>query len=171
MDCKGQLCTAISLSLSLSSFYSPCFYAGNSMKNGVNWREFSSLKRKEGWRERERGMFCARVHPPSNHLSLYLSIHPSFHSHSHSPSHSPFAADIISAVEFDETGDYLATGDKGGRVVLFERNEAVTMGDHWRTHIFNISHPSVYPYILPVFIPSSLEKGMRVQVLHGIPVS
>ncbi|CAO3615103.1 unnamed protein product [Mucor hiemalis] len=32
-------------------------------------------------------------------------------------------ADIISAVEFDHTGDYLATGDKGGRVVLFERND------------------------------------------------
>ncbi|GAB5592137.1 protein phosphatase 2A regulatory subunit cdc55 [Umbelopsis nana] len=31
-------------------------------------------------------------------------------------------ADIISAVEFDQTGDYLATGDKGGRIVLFERN-------------------------------------------------
>jgi hypothetical protein len=36
-----------------------------------------------------------------------------------------FLADIISAVEFDQTGDYLATGDKGGRVVLFERNESV----------------------------------------------
>jgi serine/threonine-protein phosphatase 2A regulatory subunit B len=35
-------------------------------------------------------------------------------------------ADIISAVEFDHTGDYLATGDKGGRVVLFERNESVS---------------------------------------------
>ncbi|XBW36530.1 hypothetical protein QEN19_002106 [Hanseniaspora menglaensis] len=31
-------------------------------------------------------------------------------------------ADIITAVEFDKTGDFLATGDKGGRVVLFERN-------------------------------------------------
>ncbi len=30
-------------------------------------------------------------------------------------------ADILSAVEFDETGDYLATGDKGGRIVIFER--------------------------------------------------
>ena len=32
-------------------------------------------------------------------------------------------ADIISAVEFDPkpTGDWLATGDRGGRVVLFER--------------------------------------------------
>ena len=35
------------------------------------------------------------------------------------------AADIISTVEFDHTGNYLATGDKGGRVVLFERNESV----------------------------------------------
>lgn len=37
----------------------------------------------------------------------------------------PAAADIISTVEFDHTGNYLATGDKGGRVVLFERNETV----------------------------------------------
>jgi len=32
-------------------------------------------------------------------------------------------ADIISTVEFDHNGDYLATGDKGGRVVLFQRND------------------------------------------------
>ena len=31
------------------------------------------------------------------------------------------AADIISAIEFDATGQHLATGDRGGRVVLFER--------------------------------------------------
>lgn len=41
--------------------------------------------------------------------------------HTSSPS-----ADIISTVEFDSTGNYLATGDKGGRVVLFERNESVS---------------------------------------------
>ena len=35
-------------------------------------------------------------------------------------------ADIISTVEFDSTGNYLATGDRGGRVVLFERNESVS---------------------------------------------
>jgi len=32
-------------------------------------------------------------------------------------------ADIITAVEFDHTGDFLATGDKGGRIVLFERDQ------------------------------------------------
>ena len=34
------------------------------------------------------------------------------------------AADIISAVEFDATGAQLATGDRGGRVVLFEQVDA-----------------------------------------------
>lgn len=34
-------------------------------------------------------------------------------------------ADIITAVQFDHTGDYLATGDYGGRIVLFERNDGV----------------------------------------------
>ena len=32
-------------------------------------------------------------------------------------------ADVLSAVRFDESGDFLATGDKGGRVVIFERAE------------------------------------------------
>jgi hypothetical protein len=30
-------------------------------------------------------------------------------------------ADVLSAVEFDPTGEYLASGDKGGRVVVFKR--------------------------------------------------
>lgn len=37
-------------------------------------------------------------------------------------------ADVLSAVEFDETGQYLATGDKGGRIVVFERAESKTSG-------------------------------------------
>ena len=41
------------------------------------------------------------------------------------PSPAPPAADVLSAIEFDATGEQLATGDRGGRVVLFER----TRGD------------------------------------------
>ena len=47
--------------------------------------------------------------------------------HSPSPTFTPNTtstlppADIISAVEFDKSGEHLATGDRGGRVVLFER--------------------------------------------------
>lgn len=61
--------------------------------------------------------------------SLKVSENNSLHSAdrvSRLPSHPILpSADIISTVEFDHTGDYLATGDKGGRVVLFERNESV----------------------------------------------
>ncbi|XP_011012178.1 PREDICTED: serine/threonine protein phosphatase 2A 55 kDa regulatory subunit B beta isoform-like [Populus euphratica] len=38
--------------------------------------------------------------------------------------------DIISAIEFDRSGDHLATGDRGGRVVLFERTDTK---DHGRS--------------------------------------
>ena len=31
---------------------------------------------------------------------------------------------MLTAVEFDSSGDFLATGDKGGRVVVFERVDA-----------------------------------------------
>ena len=37
-----------------------------------------------------------------------------------------FAADIISCVEFNQDGDLLATGDKGGRVVIFQRDPSVS---------------------------------------------
>ncbi|XWS17653.1 hypothetical protein CRYUN_Cryun33cG0086000 [Craigia yunnanensis] len=40
--------------------------------------------------------------------------------------------DIISAIEFDRTGDHLATGDRGGRVVLFERNDTRDHVGHQR---------------------------------------
>lgn len=36
-----------------------------------------------------------------------------------------FSADIISCVEFNNNGELLATGDKGGRVVIFQRDGKV----------------------------------------------
>ncbi|GKV03552.1 hypothetical protein SLEP1_g15834 [Rubroshorea leprosula] len=40
--------------------------------------------------------------------------------------------DIISAIEFDRSGNHLATGDRGGRVVLFERTDMHNHGGHRR---------------------------------------
>src|SRR3989338_6701142 len=34
-----------------------------------------------------------------------------------------FKVDIVSAIEFDTTGQFIAAGDRGGRVVIFERSE------------------------------------------------
>ena len=36
------------------------------------------------------------------------------------------SADIISCMEYNSDGDLLATGDKGGRVVIFQRDQAVS---------------------------------------------
>lgn len=34
-------------------------------------------------------------------------------------------ADVISTVEFNQSGEFLATGDRGGRVVIFQREPQV----------------------------------------------
>eukprot|EP00953_Heterococcus_sp_UTEX-ZZ885_P036906 18997-Heterococcus_DN1.PRE.2 len=39
-----------------------------------------------------------------------------------SPAEEVTDADILSAVQFDSSGEYLATGDRGGRVVIFKQN-------------------------------------------------
>jgi serine/threonine-protein phosphatase 2A regulatory subunit B len=41
--------------------------------------------------------------------------------------------DVISSVELDKTGNYIAAGDRGGRVVVFERVESSRMGRARRT--------------------------------------
>lgn len=35
--------------------------------------------------------------------------------------------DVISAIEFEDSGDHLAVGDQGGRLIIFEK----TPGDKW----------------------------------------
>ncbi|KAI7735764.1 hypothetical protein M8C21_000526, partial [Ambrosia artemisiifolia] len=49
--------------------------------------------------------------------------------------------DIISAIEFDKSGDHLATGDRGGRVVLFERTDTKEHGGS-RKEIEKTDYPS-----------------------------
>lgn len=40
-------------------------------------------------------------------------------------------ADIISSIEFEKSGDYLAVGDRGGRIVIFERKaNKDSLGEH-----------------------------------------
>ena len=36
-----------------------------------------------------------------------------------------FLADLISTIEFNEDGELLAVGDKGGRIVVFQREQQV----------------------------------------------
>ncbi|KAF8390452.1 hypothetical protein HHK36_024978 [Tetracentron sinense] len=52
--------------------------------------------------------------------------------------------DIISAIEFEKRGDYLATGDRGGRVVIFERTDGKE--NHTRNELEHLDYASrVHP--------------------------
>lgn len=67
------------------------------------------------------------------------------------------AADIISAVEFDETGRYLATGDRGGRVVLFEREDN-KKGCQYRFWTEFQSHDPEFDYLKSIEIEEKINK-------------
>ncbi|KKA30526.1 hypothetical protein TD95_003370 [Thielaviopsis punctulata] len=66
-------------------------------------------------------------------------------------------ADIISTVEFDHTGNYLATGDKGGRVVLFERNQTKKACEY-KFHTEFQSHEPEFDYLKSLEIEEKINK-------------
>ncbi|XP_078428372.1 serine/threonine protein phosphatase 2A 55 kDa regulatory subunit B beta isoform-like isoform X2 [Wolffia australiana] len=55
--------------------------------------------------------------------------------------------DIISAIEFDRRGDYLATGDFGGRIVLFERSDKKKLSPRKVLETLDGSHISPPTYV------------------------
>ena len=61
---------------------------------------------------RERGCMCSFFDPHENISFDWLCL--------------LLTADIISTVEFHYSGDLLATGDKGGRVGIFQREQDVS---------------------------------------------
>jgi len=70
-------------------------------------------------------------------------------------------ADIISAVEFNHDGELLATGDKGGRVVIFQRNDLQT-GPR-RSSDYNVystfqSHEAEFDYLKSLEIEEKINK-------------
>lgn len=71
-------------------------------------------------------------------LSFSLNTPPTHNHHHHPlPLFASFpTADIISTVEFNHTGELLATGDKGGRVVIFQREPEVVT----HTNSLSLSH-------------------------------
>ncbi|CAO3646874.1 unnamed protein product [Cunninghamella blakesleeana] len=66
-------------------------------------------------------------------------------------------ADIITTVEFDPTGNYLATGDKGGRVVLFERNQN-KRGCEYKFYTEFQSHEAEFDYLKSLEIEEKINK-------------
>lgn len=78
-----------------------------------------------------------------------------------------FKADIISCVEFNHDGELLATGDKGGRVVIFRRDQISAPGGQRRGE-YNVystfqSHEPEFDYLKSLEIE---EKINKIRWLH-----
>lgn len=67
-------------------------------------------------------------------------------------------ADIISTVKFNHTGDFLATGDRGGRIVLFERNHSKQNSCEYRFHTEFQSHDAEFDYLKSLEIEEKINK-------------
>ncbi|KAF8217201.1 WD40-repeat-containing domain protein [Mycena galopus ATCC 62051] len=67
-------------------------------------------------------------------------------------------ADIISSVSFDATGNFLATGDKGGRVVLFERNQSKQRAVEYKFYTEFQSHEPEFDYLRSSEIEEKINK-------------
>ncbi|KAF5927034.1 hypothetical protein HPG69_001667 [Diceros bicornis minor] len=72
------------------------------------------------------------------------------------------SADIISTVEFNHTGELLATGDKGGRVVIFQRepeskNAPHSQGEYDVYSTFQ-SHEPEFDYLKSLEIEEKINK-------------
>jgi len=68
-------------------------------------------------------------------------------------------ADIISTVEFNDQGDFLATGDKGGRVVLFERNQSKKKQScEYKFYTEFQSHDAEFDYLKSLEIEEKINK-------------
>ncbi|CAJ0944474.1 unnamed protein product, partial [Mesorhabditis belari] len=72
-------------------------------------------------------------------------------------------ADIISCVEFSHDGEYLATGDKGGRVVIFQRDQSGKYVNGCRSREYNVystfqSHEPEFDYLKSLEIEEKINQ-------------
>lgn len=75
----------------------------------------------------------------------------------------PTDADIISCVEFSHDGELLATGDKGGRVVIFQRDQSGVYLNGVRTSEYNVystfqSHEPEFDYLKSLEIEEKINQ-------------
>jgi len=66
--------------------------------------------------------------------------------------------DIVSTVEFDATGEYLAAGDRGGRVVIFQRVESEDTPCEYKFFAEFQSHEPEFDYLKSLEIEEKINK-------------
>ncbi|KAI3820749.1 hypothetical protein L1987_08297 [Smallanthus sonchifolius] len=78
--------------------------------------------------------------------------------------------DIISAIEFDKSGDYLAVGDRGGRVVIFETEtgkDVTSKHPEYRYKTEFQSHEPEFDYLKSIEIEEKINKMKWCTTLNG----
>ena len=67
--------------------------------------------------------------------------------------------DIVSAIEFDETGEFIAVGDRGGRVVVFEQaRDTKTDPSDFKFYAEFQSHEPEFDYLKSLEIEEKINK-------------
>jgi len=66
--------------------------------------------------------------------------------------------DIVSAVSFDSSGEYLAAGDKGGRVVIFQREESEETLCEYKFFAEFQSHEPEFDYLKSLEIEEKINQ-------------
>lgn len=81
-------------------------------------------------------------------------------------------SDIVTAIEFDEQGDYIVTGDRGGRIVIFTccdndsqetENWEGSHYDNWKPYFQFKSHEAEFDYL------KSLEIEEKINSIKLLP--
>jgi len=74
--------------------------------------------------------------------------------------------DVVSAIEFDDTGDFIAAGDRGGRVVIFERcqdkhansKKKEAKAPEYKFYVEFQSHEPEFDYLKSLEIEEKINK-------------
>lgn len=68
-------------------------------------------------------------------------------------------ANIITSIEFDHTGNFFATGDQGGKIVLFQRNQSKKkINCEYKFFIEFQSHDAEFDYLKSLEIEEKINK-------------
>jgi len=75
-----------------------------------------------------------------------------------SPIEEATEVDVVSTIEFDETGEFIAAGDRGGRVVIFKRDNNKKGGREYHFYAEFQSHEPEFDYLKSLEIEEKINK-------------
>jgi len=75
--------------------------------------------------------------------------------------------DIVSAIEFNHDGNFLGVGDRGGRIVIFERKKEKSSNKQYKFYAEFQSHEPEFDYLKSLEIEEKINKIKWCRESHG----